>query len=139
VFFENSLCLRCATPLGFVPSALELVAMTRETVAAGALRRCANATVAGCNWMLEAGDSARLCRSCRLTRTRPGDSDAEGLAAFARAEAAKRRLLFGLFDQALQLAVGHQAQIRKRFHVAAFHFVEVTGFQQSEPEPSTSG
>jgi hypothetical protein len=106
VFFENSLCLRCATPLGFVPSALELVAMTRETVAAGALRRCANATVAGCNWMLEAGDSARLCRSCRLTRTRPGDSDAEGLAAFARAEAAKRRLLFGLFDLGLGVDEG---------------------------------
>jgi hypothetical protein len=101
VFFENSLCLRCSTGLGFVPSALELVALTDEVVRAEDLRRCANATVAECNWLLEAGDPGPLCRSCRLTRTRPGDDDADGLAAFARAEAAKRRLLFGLFDLGL--------------------------------------
>jgi hypothetical protein len=106
LFFENSLCLHCSTPLGFVPSQLELVALTEEAVAAGALRRCANSTVAECNWMLEAGDSGPLCRSCRLTRTRPSDADADGLAAFAKAEAAKRRLLFGLFKLELEVDEG---------------------------------
>ena len=101
VFFENTLCLRCSTPLGFVPSTLDLVASTEERVAAGAWRRCANAPVAECNWMLEAGDPGPLCRSCRLTRKRPADADADGLAAFAKAEAAKRRLLFGLLDLGL--------------------------------------
>jgi hypothetical protein len=106
LFFENSLCLRCSTPLGFVPSALELVALTEETVGTGALRRCANSRVAECNWMLEAGESGSLCRSCRLTRTRPGDADSDGLAAFAKAEAAKRRLLFGLFRLELEVDEG---------------------------------
>jgi hypothetical protein len=109
LFFENSLCLRCSTSLGFVPSGLELVALTDETLAAGDLRRCGNATVAQCNWMLEAGDPGPLCRSCRLTRTRPGDGDAAGLAAFAKAEAAKRRLLFGLLDLGLEVDEGYLA------------------------------
>jgi hypothetical protein len=106
VFFENSRCLRCSTALGFVPSTLVLVALTEETVQARGLRRCENAALARCNWMLEAPDPGPLCRSCRLTRTRPSDNDAEGLAAFAKAEAAKRRLLFGLFDLGLEVDEG---------------------------------
>jgi hypothetical protein len=62
--------------------------------------------MAECNWMLEAGDHGPLCRSCRLTRTRPSDADIAGLAAFAKAEAAKRRLLFGLFDLGLGVDEG---------------------------------
>ena len=93
VFFENSLCLRCSTPLGFLPTELDVVALTDNRVAAGDLRRCGNAAVAECNWMLEPGDTGPLCRSCRLTRTRPSDADPAGLAAFAKAEGAKRRLL----------------------------------------------
>ena len=103
VFFENSLCLRCSTPLGFVPSELDLVALTDNRVAAGDWRRCGNAAVAECNWMLEAGDPGPMCRSCRLTRTRPSDADPAGLAAFAKAEGAKRWLLFGLFNLGLQV------------------------------------
>lgn len=103
MFFENSLCLRCSTPLGFVASELDLVALTDNRIATGDRRRCANAAVAECNWMLEAGDPRPLCRSCRLTRTRPSDADPEGLAAFAKAEGAKRWLLFGLFHLGLEV------------------------------------
>ena len=67
-------------------------------------RPCANAELAGCNWLLAADDEHSLCRSCRLTRTRPNDADGPGLAAFRRAEQAKRRLLFELLD--LGLPVG---------------------------------
>ena len=104
VFFENSLCLRCSTELGFVPSRLEVVALTEERAAG--LRRCGNAVLAGCNWMLEADEPGPLCRSCRLTRTRPSDHDAEGLAAFVKAEGAKRRLLFGLLELGLPVEAG---------------------------------
>ena len=77
VFFENRVCLRCSTALGFVPRRLT-GRVDRHRVAAGDLRRCANAAVAACNWMLEAGEPGRLCRSCRLTRTRPSDADRPG-------------------------------------------------------------
>ena len=65
VFFENSLCLHCQTPQGFVPERLELVAL--EGVAADELFRCANFELIGCNWMVRSEDL--LCRSCELTRT----------------------------------------------------------------------
>jgi hypothetical protein len=97
VFFENSLCLNCRTPQGFVPERLELVAL--EGAAAKELDRCANFDLIGCNWMVEG--EGRLCRSCELTRTRPGDSDGIGLAELADAEAAKRRVILQLLDLGL--------------------------------------
>lgn len=101
LFFENSRCLRCSSRLGFVPSKLDIVVLDRPESAM--LRPCANAALAACNWMLEEGDPGPLCRSCRLTRTRPADDDPDGLAAFAKAEAAKRRLIFQLLDLALPI------------------------------------
>jgi hypothetical protein len=97
VFFENSLCLHCGTALGFVPERRELVAL--EGAAAQTLHRCGNVELIGCNWMVEQED--QLCRSCELTRTRPGDSDVIGLAELADAEAAKRRVTMQLLDLAL--------------------------------------
>jgi hypothetical protein len=97
VFFENTVCLNCETPQGFVPERLELVAL--QGLAASELHRCANQVPAGCNWMVDTVDT--LCRSCELTRTRPNDADAAGLAGFARAEAAKRRVIFQLLDLGL--------------------------------------
>ena len=97
VFFENTVCLNCLTPQGFVPDRLELVALEGE--AAIGLYRCANDAIARCNWMVrEAGD---LCRSCALTRTRPADADAIGMAEFADAESAKRRVIMQLLELAL--------------------------------------
>jgi hypothetical protein len=97
VFFENSLCLHCQTPQGFVPERLELVAL--EGAAAEQLHRCANFELIGCNWMV--ATQGRLCRSCELTRTRPGDSDVIGMAELADAESAKRRVIMQLLDLGL--------------------------------------
>jgi hypothetical protein len=92
VFFENVRCLRCGTELGFAR-------VDRDIVAVGALVRCANARVAGCNWVVAPGEG--LCGSCVLTRTRPADDDPDGMASFVRAEAAKRRLVYQLDDLGL--------------------------------------
>jgi hypothetical protein len=62
---------------------------------------CANEHLAACNWLAPEGAANGLCLSCRLTRTRPNDDDAEGLLAFVRAEAAKRRLVYQLLDLGL--------------------------------------
>jgi hypothetical protein len=111
--FENTLCLRCGHPQGFVPATLDLVALQDRRLGEQAppadsldvirldgtpLRRCANVDRAGCNWLVTDTDE-RFCASCRLTRTRPSDSDGEGVATWAEAEACKRRLIFQLFEQ----------------------------------------
>jgi len=97
VFFENTVCLHCSTPLGFVPDELDLVALEDER--AERLHRCANTKLAVCNWMTDEPD--RLCRSCELTRTRPNDADPDGLVRFATAEAAKRRAIMQLLELGL--------------------------------------
>ncbi len=97
VFFENTRCLTCSTELGFSADRQEMVAL--EGAAARSLHRCANAELAACNWLVD--DPGRLCRSCELTRTRPHDEDAAGLAAFADTEAAKRRVIMQLLDLGL--------------------------------------
>jgi hypothetical protein len=94
LFFENSLCLRCSTPQGFLVEQLALEPL-------GGRPRCSAAEIAACNWVAEREGS--LCASCQLTRTRPNDADAEGLEEFAAAERAKRRLLFELVDLGLPI------------------------------------
>lgn len=109
VFFENTTCLNCGAPLGFRWEDREILTF-HEDPSGGPPRagdgrayvRCANAGIAGCNWRVEEG-AGPLCVSCALTRTRPADGDAAGLAAFAGAEAAKRRLLFELGELGLPL------------------------------------
>jgi hypothetical protein len=100
VFFENAACLRCGTGLGFCPETREIVVVPNQ--GQEILWHCANRVLAGCNW-LGAG-AGELCASCRLTRTRPHDSDLTVGPigeAFVAAEAAKRRLVFQLLELGL--------------------------------------
>jgi hypothetical protein len=110
VFFENSVCLTCGSRLGLVPDRRDLVALEATGDAwaehggpAGRRwRPCANEVLAECNWLVdEAEPGDGLCVSCRLTRTRPDDEDRNGLAAFAKTEGAKRRLVFQLGELGL--------------------------------------
>jgi hypothetical protein len=93
VFFENTICLRCGSDLGFESRRRELVTLTPGAA------RCANLDLAGCNWLVES--TGELCASCALTRTRPADDDIEGIERFRDAEAAKRWLLFELGELGL--------------------------------------
>ena len=99
VFFENTVCLTSGTPLGFD-------ADLREMIKPDPVRhkRCANAEAAACNWLLSGDDPHDLCRSCRLTRTRPPAGDVSSQSEFVQAEAAKRRLVFQLLELHLPVA-----------------------------------
>lgn len=157
--FENSVCLSCASPLGFSLADRALVvigdppgeaAVDRPggVVDRNRFRLCDNLHVAQCNWLVpvpdemarpgsetsgaspepgsapvfDAGSATpvsnatprtdaapkcsggqRLCESCRLTRTRPNDLDAQGLDGFAEAEAVKRRLIMELVELGLPI------------------------------------
>jgi hypothetical protein len=95
VFFHNTRCLRCSSALGIDPVAQDMV------VVADPARRCLNAEIAACNWLVDT--PGKLCASCRLTRRRPADDDHPWLPAFAVAETAKRRLVFQLLSLGLAL------------------------------------
>lgn len=105
--FENSLCLHCHSSLGFhLPSRTIVVLDENDqaTIDDAVVGRCANTLVAGCNWLVEVGDGLpALCESCRLTRTRPEDSDAAAMESFGEAELAKRRVIVELDELSLPI------------------------------------
>lgn len=92
VFFENTECLRCGNALGFDWAMRELWARPEAP-------RCANFDAIGCNGLAER--EGELCFACAFTRTRPNDDDLPGIAQWAAAERAKRRLLFELGELGL--------------------------------------
>jgi hypothetical protein len=101
VVFESLTCLHSQTPLGFDWDARD---MRRLRDAAP----CANRELIACNGLAAA--AGELCASCALTRTRPATADAEGVERFAKAENAKRRLLFELLELGLPVAGAHERE-----------------------------
>jgi hypothetical protein len=108
--FENSTCLNCGSALGFSldEMALLVIAKGPESEHTGAVdasdyRLCANLYLAECNWLVSSKEPGGLCASCALTGQRPNDADSVGLAEFARAEAAKRRLIVELNELKLPI------------------------------------
>ncbi len=106
--FENSRCLHCSATLRFVLDTREFVALDDDgpnpgtaTVGLTVFGSCRNLSTARCNWATPAG--VALCVSCALTRKRPADTDTAGIAAFADAEAAKRRLVVELRELGLPI------------------------------------
>jgi hypothetical protein len=103
IFFENTRCLTCSRELGFVPDALDLVALEpadgqfRPADGEGLLRKCQNNVEHGvCNWMIDASDPAALCLACRLNNVIPDLSNPESRELWGEVERAKRRLVYSL-------------------------------------------
>lgn len=91
LFMHNSRCLHCGTSVGY---RFDTEAMDVESVPPSeGGRRCANAVVAECNWLVPHDDGSDLCPSCQFTVVRPNDAVLGPDSAFGRAEAAKRRVL----------------------------------------------
>jgi hypothetical protein len=119
VFFRNSTCLACGTPLGYETERGRVLPLQPGPVdgqwklhgggpRAALYRRCGNFdSAAGCNWLVRlerrGKDTPPLCVACRLNRTIPDLASAENQALWQRIEGAKRRLVSQLI--ALQLPV----------------------------------
>ncbi len=95
VFFHNSVCLSCQSPLAYDPDAASIVVADDQ-------RRCTNFSLASCNWLTDRPHHPR-CRCCRLTRTRPQDGDGAAVTMWADVESAKRRLVFQLLSLGLPI------------------------------------
>lgn len=110
LFFENSFCLQCQTPVGWCLSCRGLVPLIADSdgnLTCGNPRcgrhlvRCVNYTAEDiCNWTVpvEAGSPQTpiLCESCRLTEVIPDLSIPGNKEKWYRLEKAKRRLLYEL-------------------------------------------
>jgi hypothetical protein len=119
VYFESVQCTHCGARLGFSPERGTMAALaasgpaaddapSRDTVfrvrlhandaTADEARLCANyAEQNVCNWIVRAGDPEPFCRGCRLNAVIPNLDLPGARVAWARLEAAKRRLLYTLF------------------------------------------
>jgi hypothetical protein len=112
IFFRNSTCIACGTPLGYDPQIARLLPLEPGPVegswmlfgsTAGtseSYARCANfLSAAPCNWLVpwsEFEGGQPMCRSCRLNRMIPDLSLAESALLWGRTEQAKRRLVSSL-------------------------------------------
>jgi hypothetical protein len=113
VFFENVRCENCGGLLGYQPehhaiSTFELVDgnvwRSLNPANAGLLyKQCINYSREDvCNWMLPADAPTEFCASCQLTHIIPALSSEKNRLFWKRLEAAKRRLLYTLWDLKLQ-------------------------------------
>lgn len=95
LYFENSVCVACGTPLGYARHERDIVPVDGSGVYVDAegwiWHVCRNLGLSGCTWL--ASLAGGQCDACDLTRTRPADDDPAGLAAFPVAERAKRHLV----------------------------------------------
>lgn len=119
VFFRNSRCLACGTPLGYAPAEHQLHPLQAGTEpgtwvvkgnGAGGrtpYRRCANFdTAAACNWLVAPHDFTgvpALCAACRLNRTIPDLSHSPNPPLWLHVERAKRRLVSQLIGLGLPI------------------------------------
>lgn len=126
VFFRNSRCLACNTPLGYDPHRGQLLPLMPSTDEQGVWMawavaghdqparryyRCANLrTPAACNWLVPTDDpygGSGLCSACRLNRTIPDLNDPahpENGQLWGQLELAKRRLVSTLMALGLPVA-----------------------------------
>lgn len=119
IFFRNSQCLSCKTPLGYIASQVCLYPLQAGEAAgtwtiygrqgrdAPAYRRCANfSSAAACNWLVDAsrgGARPDLCEACRLNRTISSLASPESQLLWLRMEKAKRRLVSQLIGLGLSI------------------------------------
>lgn len=95
LYFGNSVCVSCGTGLAYSRAEREIVPVDADgryvDTEGWEWWVCVNLNLSGCTWLAEVHGGQ--CFSCSLTRTRPNDADAAGLAGFHAAEQAKRRLI----------------------------------------------
>ena len=103
VYFENTSCPNCGTALAYLPDVAEVRALNPaiedkwQSTGGAHYRLCQNYSVHNiCNWALPVDNSDPYCISCRLTRVIPDLRVNGNRTAWAKFEAAKRRLNYSL-------------------------------------------
>jgi len=105
VYFRNSMCLGCNTPLAYDPTLAQVLPLQPgpaidtwkpfdQKADAPLWRRCGNFnSPAGCNWLTPAAEAEPLCVACRLNNTIPKLDNPDNALWWRKIENAKRRLV----------------------------------------------
>lgn len=112
LFFDNTLCVRCRSPLGYLPDAGVLstlhpvgVGVWRASAKPGQIyRRCANADHVACNWLVPGSTPTRFCRACELNQLVPDLGNPANLKLWQGLERAKHQLVYALLRLKLPVA-----------------------------------
>jgi hypothetical protein len=104
LYFENSVCLYCGSPVGFDSIALDFITLQSGDFhrffdiqkPASAYTFCANAAHGTCNWLITLSQNAKFCLACALNKTIPDLSVPGNLTKWKRIEVAKHRLVYSL-------------------------------------------
>ena len=115
IYFENTLCTRCGSVLGFVAEQLEMESFVSTSDGmlkvigtedeSNPYRYCANGVNYNvCNWVVRAAESHELCIACRLNRTIPDLSIPNNRELWLKIETEKRRLIYSLLALNLPIA-----------------------------------
>lgn len=92
LFFDNTWCLSCQSPVGYEPVSDEMVRLTEGAP----WKLCANGGAHGvCNWVIPSRD-AGLCIACQVNRTIPDLSIPQNAVLWRKMERAKRRTIYWL-------------------------------------------
>jgi hypothetical protein len=114
VYFENTRCMNCGAPLGFLPDHFVVSALQAagdgqwRPLAAHAegrpYRMCRNYSLEQvCNWMIPVNSAAAFCEACRFNQTIPDLTVVGNRELWRRLETGKRRLVYSLLRLGLPL------------------------------------
>lgn len=104
LYFENTVCLNCSSPVGFDASTLSMITLTSSNGKEftdiknnkQTWRFCTNAIHATCNWIIPATQTGEFCIACDLNRIIPSLDNPENLRRWRLIEVAKHRLIYSL-------------------------------------------
>jgi len=103
VHFENTQCVGCGSPLGYVPERFEVVTLEQRDGSFVSLSKggeayalCGNAASVACNWLVPINAGETFCEACRYNRMIPPLSDETIVRNWAKLEVAKRHLFYSL-------------------------------------------
>jgi hypothetical protein len=106
LFFDSESCGQCGATVGFeLKSGLKSLhtdGVLWRTETGEAFRQCRNTLdFKVCNWLIAEDSDADYCAACSFNRTIPDQSKSENWRLWWRLENAKKRMLFGLYQNGL--------------------------------------
>ncbi len=113
LYFENTICLHCNSPVGFNAQELSMVTLmpgndntfSDISNAKKSWRYCSNFAYGTCNWLIPPEQATGFCRACALNRVIPDLNDTNNFENWEKIEIAKHRLVYSLLRLGLPVAV----------------------------------